>query len=173
VPEASGASAAAELDQVRAAPPARIAQEIERALAGAGRNGRTVAEVTAAHAAGQMADLLEHAFAALLAPRWLRLHDVLEHDVMQRARLLATGGVEAVFAELAPRARLEHDRLLVAGGPRVLTAGSQRGLVPMPSAFIADDTVVVVEAAHRRSSIRPAGSAQRPPPSTATPRSRS
>jgi hypothetical protein len=83
--------------------------------------------------AGLLADLLGHVFAALVAPRWPRLRDVLEQDVMHHARLVAERGVEAIFGELC--ARVDHG-VSVDTRSRSHAVSKGRGLVLMPSAFV-------------------------------------
>jgi DNA-binding transcriptional ArsR family regulator len=145
VPTVFAAGIDTELAVVRATAPQHVEAEIERALEGDPGAAVGFERLPAGAAAGLLAYLLGRAFAALVAPRWPRLRDVFEHDVMQRARLLAERGVEAVLAELAPRARLAHDAVLIGAGRHAAPDADRRGLVLTPSAFIAPDAAVLVE----------------------------
>jgi DNA-binding transcriptional ArsR family regulator len=83
-----------------------------------------------------LSGLLEALWRALVAPRWQQLQDLLERDVLYRTRLLARGGLTALFADLEPLITLRERTLLVdltSEGTHVL---SGNGLLLMPSAFV-------------------------------------
>lgn len=75
-----------------------------------------VAELAARPAAGlrAVADELRAAHDRLVAPHWSRIRAVLDADVAYRARRLAAGGVERLFADLHPELRWSDGRLRVA-----------------------------------------------------------
>jgi len=87
-----------------------------------------------------LADAAQHFWECALEAHWPRLRAMLESDVLSRARHLALGGFEALFADLNPLVRyregfLELDGSLCAESfPEVVPAG--RGLLLMPSAFV-------------------------------------
>jgi DNA-binding transcriptional ArsR family regulator len=140
------ASLADELAEVRQTPPERVQREIGCALGdGTGHTPALERLVRADHAAVILAGLLERAWEALLAPQWARLRDVLEHDVMHRARLLASGGLAAALAELEPRVRFEGERVIVNARPGSTLSAGPGGLALMPSAFIAPGAVALVD----------------------------
>lgn len=72
-----------------------------------------------------------------LAPAWPRLRDLLEGDVLYRARRLAAGGAPQLFADLDPAIAWSGDTLDVRHAFVSETRRlSGRGLVLVPSAFI-------------------------------------
>src|SRR6266508_3078086 len=50
-----------------------------------------------------------------LAPHWERIRDLLDGDIAFRARRLADGGLERLFADLDPSIRFDGDTLEVGG----------------------------------------------------------
>ncbi len=87
-----------------------------------------------------LADTLESFWKSALEAHWPRLRAMLESDVLVRARSLALGGFEALFADLHPLVNfragvLELDQSLCFEViSEVKPAG--RGLLLMPSAFV-------------------------------------
>ena len=145
-PQSLGANLDDELAELRSTPPAKVRAQIDSSLAhGTDLNQDVEAQLRAPDAALVLADLLRLAWKALLAPRWLDLRDVLEHDVLHRARLVASGGVAAMLAELEPFVRLEHDRVVINSRANATLGACERGLTLMPSAFIAPDAVEVLD----------------------------
>jgi DNA-binding transcriptional ArsR family regulator len=145
-PRSLGANLESELVEVRSTPPARVRTQIDSALAhSAGLDQDVEAQLRARDAALVLTDLLRLAWTGLLAPRWPDLRDVLERDVLHRARLLARGGVAAMLAELEPFVRLEHDRVVVNSRAHATLGGCECGLTLMPSAFIAADAAEVLD----------------------------
>ena len=141
-----GANLDDELAELRSTPPAKVRAQIDSSLAhGTDLTEDVEAQLRAPDAAFMLADLLRLAWKALLAPRWPDLRDVLEYDVLHRARLLASGGVAAMLAELEPLVRLEHDRVVINSRANVTLGACERGLTLMPSAFIAPDAVEVLD----------------------------
>ncbi|MBN6039952.1 helix-turn-helix domain-containing protein [Amycolatopsis sp. 195334CR] len=69
----------------------------------------------------------------LIAPHWPRIRAVHEADVAYRARVLAAGGADRLFAGLHPSVRWSGGRLSVAGTGRVRLGPG--GLVLMPLAL--------------------------------------
>ncbi|MCX4983538.1 DUF5937 family protein [Streptomyces sp. NBC_00572] len=136
-----------EIAAVRETGPALALVDFERALAdtpgaAATAEGRRML-ADPAGAVGRLADLLQAAWEALIAPEWPRLRALLEADVAYHSRRLADGGLERLLAELHPSfdwasetATLrvdyhgEHDRPL-----------DGQGLVLMPSVFTWPDVV--------------------------------
>ena len=145
-PLSLGATFAGELADVRCTPPARVRAQIDRALReSVGLDHAVEARLRAPDAATLLADLLACAWSALLAPNWPYLRDALEHDVLHRARLLASGGVAAMLAELEPSVQLAHDRVIVDTRAEATLGAGERGMTFMPSAFIASGAVEVLD----------------------------
>lgn len=95
----------------------------------------SAAELAACPAAGlrAVAAELRGAHDRLIAPHWARIRAVLDADIAYRAKQLAAGGAERLFADLHPnlhwhdgRLTLEHDRR-----DRVISTGPG-GLVLLP-----------------------------------------
>jgi hypothetical protein len=145
-PRSLGATFAGELEEVRGTPPARVGAQIDRALReSAGLDRAVEARLRAPDAATLLADLLSAAWSALLAANWPYLRDALEHDVLHRARSLASGGVAAMLAELEPSVQLEHDRVVIDTGADATLGAGECGMTFMPSAFIATGAVDVLD----------------------------
>lgn len=145
-PQSLGVNVANELTEVRSTPPARVRAEIDRSLAAATRIDHDVeSQLRAPDAAVLLADLVWLAWETLLAQNWQDLRDVLEHDVLYRSRLLASGGVAAMLSELEPFVRLEHDRVIIKSSADGALGACECGLTLMPSAFIAPDAVEALD----------------------------
>ncbi|MGC7096330.1 helix-turn-helix domain-containing protein [Amycolatopsis lurida] len=67
----------------------------------------------------------------LIAPHWSRIRAVHEADVAYRARMMAAGGAERLFAGLHPSVRWSGGRLTVAGTGRVRLGPGGLVLVPV------------------------------------------
>jgi hypothetical protein len=65
-----------------------------------------------------LADLIYALWEAVVQPRWQQLQDLLERDVLYRSRLLARGGLTALFSDLEPLITLRQRtvRQLADGG---------------------------------------------------------
>ncbi|KAK1182198.1 DUF5937 family protein [Streptomyces sp. NBS 14/10] len=96
-----------------------------------------------ARAVRRLAELTERVWLALLAPDWPRVRALLEADVAYRARRLADGGLEMLFADLRPALSWADGQLTVrtrAGGPEVQQLDG-RGLLLMPNVFVWPDVI--------------------------------
>ena len=81
-------------------------------------------------------DALSRYWQTALAPNWPELRLVLEADTTYRARQLATGGAQRLFADIHPNVRWSDGALSITemvGHHTVAAAG--RGLLLMPSIF--------------------------------------
>ncbi|MFI5610695.1 metalloregulator ArsR/SmtB family transcription factor [Amycolatopsis sp. NPDC051903] len=104
-----------------------------------------VAEFAARPAAGlrALAAELRLAFDRLVVPHWPRLRAVLDADVAHRARQLAVGGAERLFADLHPDLRWEAGRLVLGRtGPDEFVNRGPGGLVLMPLALGSPDLLI-------------------------------
>jgi DNA-binding transcriptional ArsR family regulator len=148
-----------ELDRVRSTPADEVALELGRSLAQ--RQGPPPAALRAlltdpAAAPGRLSELLERCWQLLLAPWWERIRDLLDGDIAFRARRLADGGLERLFADLDPSIRFNGDTLEVGGrgeGHRDLAG---EGLILMPSAFVWPGVVLVLDLPWQPTLIYPA-----------------
>ncbi|MER5309170.1 DUF5937 family protein [Streptomyces sp. NPDC002773] len=146
-PLGPAATFACEIAAVRETDPALALGDFERALAdtpgaAATPEGRRML-ADPAGAVGRLADLLQAAWDALVAPEWPRLRALLEADVAYHSRRLAEGGLERLLTELHPAfdwaaetATLRVDY----HGEHVRPLDGQ-GLVLMPSVFTWPDVV--------------------------------
>lgn len=79
---------------------------------------------------------LHGAYLLLIAPHWPRMHALLEADVAFKARRIAQGGFDAVFARLHPEARWDGATLRVGSARARRAELSPGGLVLSPSVFV-------------------------------------
>ncbi|WP_424211735.1 DUF5937 family protein [Streptomyces sp. BI20] len=147
-PTAPSAGFAEEAARIRAADPARVREDLARALActpGAadGELGRRML-ADPARAARELAELLTAAWRALVEPYWPRIRALLEADVAHHTRLTARGGLAALFTGVHPEVRWDGaaSTLRIGRG----TGGHHRvldgtGLLLMPSVFVWPDVV--------------------------------
>jgi DNA-binding transcriptional ArsR family regulator len=148
-----------ELDRVRSTPPGEVAAELGRTLAE--RDGPPPAALPAlladpAAARERLGDLLERCWRVLLAPHWERIRDLLDGDIAFRARRLADGGLERLFADLDPSVRFAGGTLEVGGRGQGHRDLAGEGLVLMPSAFIWPGVVLMLDPPWQPTLIYPA-----------------
>lgn len=146
-PAGVGMSFADELAAVRRTPPARARAELDRNLADAPPPPAYAHRILRApEVVDRLADGIEAAWHALVAPEWPRLRVILERDVVQRAGRLAIGGWAGALADLDPRVRWDSDGHAGAIVVRTRTTATERhrlgrhrlggqGLLFMPTVF--------------------------------------
>jgi len=152
----------AELERVRTTPVEVVRAELARALTPAAgtRNGGLSPEARKlladpANARDRIADLLTDCWCWLLADDWLRVRDLLEGDVLFRARRLADRGIEGFLADLHPAVSWSPATIHVAHGATSATPGNRtadcqldlagRGLLFMPSVFSSPKVAVILD----------------------------
>lgn len=95
-------------------------------------------------AVGRLAGLMRRYWQLALAPHWERVRALLEHDVRYRARQMADGGLEALFADLDPQVSWSGGVLRVEKDPdegrecpcaTCVLELDERGLLLIPSVF--------------------------------------
>jgi DNA-binding transcriptional ArsR family regulator len=137
----------AELDRVRATPPAKVAAELAECL---GPGWRAHQSSDPAVVRDLLADLLRRAWSALIEPYWPRLRDVLDADITYRARRLADAGAAAALGELDPKVSWKDGavRFNVAGSREIDVSGSDLVLIPSvfawPGAAVSFDPPAVI-----------------------------
>ena len=68
-----------------------------------------------------IAEELREAHDRLIAPHWSRIRAVLDADIAYRAKQLATGGTDRLFATLHPDLQWEGGRLTLTDGAMLET----------------------------------------------------
>ncbi|MEU4666875.1 metalloregulator ArsR/SmtB family transcription factor [Amycolatopsis sp. NPDC023774] len=104
-----------------------------------------VAEFAARPAAGLrvLAEELRLAYERLVAPHWPRIRAVLDADVGHRARQLAVGGAQRLFADLHPELSWSAGCLRLSGtGRDVVVNRGPGGLVLMPVVLGSPDVLI-------------------------------
>jgi DNA-binding transcriptional ArsR family regulator len=86
-------------------------------------------------AVAHLAEVVREFWELTLAPYWERLRALLEGDVLYRARQMADGGAEALFADIHPEARFFDDALHIEKPFEEDMSLDGRGLLFVPSAF--------------------------------------
>jgi len=86
-------------------------------------------------AVAHLAEVVREYWELTIAPYWERLRALLEGDVLYRARRLADGGAEALFADLHPEVRFLDDALHIEKPFEEDMSLEGRGLLFVPSAF--------------------------------------
>ena len=149
-PPAAGTPAVAEqLNQIRATDPAQVAGEIRRCI-----DSRPDAaslpwlESFMADPEGardRLAALLHDAWTALIEPDWARVRSLLDRDIAERSRMLATHGLRHCLSALHRKVRWTDDGVILPdGSDRTVNVG-HRGLLLMPSAYLWPNVAAIVE----------------------------
>ncbi len=137
------ASIEEELQQVRQTPPDRLRAELDRALAQLDRalaqldHPSSPRELLAdpARVASLLADRLHDCWQHMLAEDWPRIRDLLQADVLYRARRLTVGGIQALLDDLHPDVSWQPGVITVAGPANDARTLEGLGLLLVPSAF--------------------------------------
>lgn len=103
-----------ELEIIRAADPGRVRRYFDNNGAPSDRFQKEFYDDPPAGLA-RLADVLRRVFDVLVAPHWPRMLGVLEADIAYRARVLADGGVAAVFDDLHHDVRWSDGELRLHG----------------------------------------------------------
>jgi hypothetical protein len=139
-PDGAFTEIAAELDQVRATPPYRVASELARWQDSNPAAAATLAEYPdlagePARTRDVLAGMLRRAWQSLVEPWWPRLRDILDADVTVRARQLARAGLAATLNDLHPDIAYRDGALRFALGASGELDVTGRQLVLIPSVF--------------------------------------
>jgi hypothetical protein len=139
-----------QLTALRATPLEHVRDELERCR----REARSPVdtEVLAALAADPeralalLADGLQDVWRELVAPFWPRIRALLDTDIDHHSRLLARHGLRRLFDELHPKIRWTERGVEVCGvDDDVVVELDERGLLLMPSAYIAPFVAPIVD----------------------------
>ncbi|MFI8084509.1 DUF5937 family protein [Kitasatospora sp. NPDC086009] len=129
---------ARELAGIRATPPSRVHQDLERLRGEQGSPGPRLRALQASPPAQleRLAEEIETYWELALAPYWARIRAVLDADVFHRARQVAEHGTGRLLNELHPSASWDDNALRIARRRRTLSRqGAGDGLLLIPSAF--------------------------------------
>jgi hypothetical protein len=128
-----------ELEAMLATPPEQVRRELRRAYAGPpARELPAVLEPLLADPRRELpalADLFRAYWERALAPHWPRIRALLEGDVLYRARQLADGGAQRLFADIHPEVSFAEETLRIDMPFEVTADLAGRGMVFVPSAF--------------------------------------
>ena len=126
-----------ELARVEATPPDQVRAEIRRTYGGTQLPAvlQPLLDDTPA-AIGTLVELLRAYWGRALAPHWPRLRAVLEGDVLHRARQIADGGAERLFADVDPTVSWADGVLRIEKKFEETLDLEERGLLFVPSVFI-------------------------------------
>jgi DNA-binding transcriptional ArsR family regulator len=139
-----------QLAALRATPPEHVRDELVRCRRDA-RSPLDTEQLDAlaadpAHALAVLADGLHDAWRELVAPFWPRVRALLDGDIDHHSRLLARRGLRRLFDELHPRIRWTERGVEVDGvDADVVVELDERGLLLMPSAYIAPFVAPIVD----------------------------
>ena len=149
-PPAAGLTAVAEqLDQIRSTAPAQVADEFRRCIDS--RPDATSVRWLESfldepqRARDQLATLLQDAWTALVEPHWPRVRSLLERDIAERSRMLATYGLRHCLAALHPKVRWTDDGVVLPDGSDRTVQVGKPGLLLMPSAYLWPNLAAIVD----------------------------
>ncbi|MCB5180750.1 ArsR/SmtB family transcription factor [Streptomyces antimicrobicus] len=129
---------AAERDAILASPADRVRQDLDHLARHQGALGPRLRTLQAdPHTRlAKVAEEIEAYWELALAPYWARIRDVLDADVLHRARVVAEHGVGRLLDDLHASVGWDGTGLRIAGRKQPLTrATAGTGLLLIPSAF--------------------------------------
>ncbi len=148
-PRAARSSFTDQLAQIRATDPAQVARELQRCR-------DTVHDQPHKHlltglltdpesARDHLAARLHDAWTNLLEPFWVRIRALLERDIEQRSRSLASHGLRHVLEQLHPKIRWTVNGLHLADTSGHTVEVDKRGFLLMPSAYLWPNVAAIIE----------------------------
>jgi Family of unknown function (DUF5937)/Helix-turn-helix domain len=132
---------------VAATPPERARSEVQRSYRRRPSLPAVLEPFVADPAAGvaAVAALLRAYWERALAPHWPRVRALLEGDVLHRARQMADGGAERLFADVDPSVSWADGVLSIDKRAQQDVDLEDRGLLFVPSVFTWPDVVLVTD----------------------------
>ena len=133
-------------DELQATPPWQVRAEIERAYRGR-KLPQALEPLVEDPPSGveSLADLLRAYWDRALAPHWPRLRAVLEGDVLYRARRMADGGAQLLFADVHPTLSWSDGILRIEKPYDETLDLEERGLLFVPSVFTGPKVVLITD----------------------------
>ena len=136
-----------ELAAMAATPPAQARAEIQRSYRRRPPLPAVLEPFVDDPAGGlaALAELLRAYWDRALAPYWPRVRALLEGDVLHRARQMADGGAERLFADVDPTVSWSDGVLSIDKPAQQSVDLEERGLLFVPSVFTWPDVVLVTD----------------------------
>ena len=136
-----------QLAVVAATPPEQALAEVQRSYRRKPAMPAVLEPFVEDPAAGvaAVADLLRAYWDRALAPHWPRVRALLEGDVLHRARQMADGGAERLFADVDPTVSWADGILSIDKRAQQDVDLEERGLLFVPSVFTWPDVVLVTD----------------------------
>jgi DNA-binding transcriptional ArsR family regulator len=107
-------------------------------------------------AVGDLASLIRVYWDRTLAGHWPRIRALLEGDVLYRARQIADGGAQRLFADIDPTVRWADDVLSIDKCADETIELDERGLLFVPSVFVWPAVLIITEPPWQPTIIYPA-----------------
>ena len=159
-PSHSAPTLAEQLGQIRATPASQVKEELERCLASndGGSYRATLESLVADPLAARelLAERMEAAWDALVAPFWPRIEELIEADIGYRSHRLVTFGLRRTLDGLHPGIRWADGAVEVDGPGDAEVDLAGRGLVLMPSAYAWPVVTAIVDGPWQPTVIYPA-----------------
>jgi DNA-binding transcriptional ArsR family regulator len=159
-PSHSAPTLAEQLGQIRATPIGQVKEELERCLASndGGSYRATLESLVADPLAARklLAERMEAAWDALVAPFWPRIEELIEADIGYRSHRLVTLGLRRTLDGLHPGVRWVDGAVEVDGPGDTEVDLAGRGLVLMPSAYAWPVVTAIVDRPWQPTVIYPA-----------------
>ncbi|GAB6903647.1 DUF5937 family protein [Kineosporia succinea] len=148
-PAGMGQSIQDDVAAMRASSLADARREIAYMIAGAPVAEEVATVLHAPDVLNRLADAIELAWDVLLRPDWPRVLAVLQRDVQHRAGRLVAHGWSAGLEDLHPKLSWEEGRIRVRDrGPQTVDLAG-RGLLFVPSVFLAQGLAMSLDGPHR------------------------
>ncbi len=148
-PQTARPSFADQLAQVRTTDPAHVVRELRRCRDTVHDQPHhhllTALLTEPERARDHLAARLHDAWTNLLAPFWVRIRALLERDIQQRSRSLASHGLRHVLGQLHPKIRWTVNGLDLADTSGHTVEVDERGLLLMPSAYLWPHVAAITE----------------------------